>query len=142
MTAAQAEAIRRFNELRLQAHEILAQAATLGLPPVQTAQLRAASFFCGVKLHTIHGQATADDALALQTDLQHIAQRAVDPLVEAIGREAAENFHGINLDLFAGQLFGALDGNAMHNLESAADDLNNSREDTAADHRRGLVAAE
>jgi hypothetical protein len=142
MTALQAEAIRRFNELRLQAHEILAQASTLALPPVQMAQLKAASFFCGVKLHTIHGQATADDAVAVQVDLQHIAKLAVDPLVEAIGREARSNFNGIDETLFAEQLFGAIDGNALHCLEEAAEDLKSSRDDTMADHRRSLVAAE
>lgn len=48
----------------------------------------------------------------------------VDPLILAIGKYVKANSScGVDLDVFADQLRGALEGNATHECQRAADDL-------------------
>lgn len=63
------------------------------------------------------------DIRALRDDLEALI-RAVDPLVEAYGEYAAAySGHSIDQGLFRDQLLGALDGNALYEIESAAERL-------------------
>ena len=118
------EAARRalsvFAAARLDAHSLMRETAALdGLPALCRAQATAISGLAGLKLHRILGEADAADFLALRDDLEAVA-RVIDPLIAAVGAEAAAASHAILRDLFEDQVFGALDGNATFNLTEAA----------------------
>lgn len=122
--------LQRFTALRLEAERLLTEASRLpGLPAHYTAQAVAASRLCGTRLARIPLEPTGADALAVRGDIEHIAKRIVDPLIEAIGEHASENFPSVDLDHFKEQLFSALDGNATFALEQAAE---NAGEETGA----------
>ena len=87
----------------------------------KTAAERAA----GIIPHTIKGNfCSPEDLLKLREDLEVFCRRVVDPVVEAYG-EYAKYHSGQSIDqsLFKAQLFGALDGNALYELESAAEQI-------------------
>lgn len=131
-------ALARFTELRLQAHALLCEAALIeGIPGHYREQARSAANLSGLELHRVVGEATMADAENYIAELEVIARRVADPLIEAIGREAQSDFHGIDLSLFQNQLLSALQGNATYEIENAA-----SERPDVADLRRGLQAAE
>lgn len=121
MSATSAAAVIQFTALRVQAEALLRKAAALeGLPALLKAQATAAAGLAGTRLHQVHGQAGTDDARAIVGDLEALCT-IVDPLISQIGRTAASEFHGIDRDLFKDQLLGALQGNATHTIERAAE---------------------
>lgn len=75
--------------------------------------------------------ADENDASSLIDDLDAIVH-IIDPIILAIGEYASEHFRGIDLSLFTHQLRDALDGNATHELTSAADAAVQERMDEAA----------
>jgi hypothetical protein len=114
-------AIAKFTHLRVQANILLLEAARVErLPDLLRAQALASAGIAGHRFHRVYGEATADDAGALIDDLKAV-WAMVDPLVEAVGQEAAGAFSGVDTALFHDQLRGALEGNATHAIESAAD---------------------
>ena len=84
--------------------------------------------------------ADAADFLALRDDVEAIA-RKVDPLIAAIGAEAADASHAIQDELFEGQLSGALDGNATHNLGEAAAQVREDRFESRVGRQRAFGQA-
>jgi len=136
-----AATLARFTAARLEAHRIMRDAGRLeGLPALCRAQAEAIAGLSGLKLHRIIGEADEADFLALRDDLEAIAAK-VDPLVAAIGSEAASASHAIEAGLFEAQLSGALDGNAAFNLGEAAALLREGRFDARADRRRAFEQA-
>ena len=119
----QSAAFCRFDELRMQIQKLALEAAALpGIPKHWTAQMRAVASLAALRLTRIAGDADSADALSLRDDLEAI-WRAFDPFISAIGKEAADNFNGIDQELFDRPLEGALDGNATHALEQSAEKL-------------------
>jgi len=132
--------LARFHDLRVQASALLLEASRLpALPVLYVAQAEAAAGIAGIKLHRVHGQAGAEDALALRDDVE-VLIRKVDPLIAAVGAEAVENF-SLDPDLFAGRIENALD-DATAALSEAAADSRDSQEDTEAEHAREFERAE
>lgn len=124
-------AIDRFVRARLECNRIMKDAARIeGLPEVFAAQGETIAALAGLKLYRIYGQPGAADFLALRDDLEEVA-RKVDPLIEAIGREAKGADQKIDLDHFQGQLTAALDGNATSVLDDAAERVEADRRDAA-----------
>lgn len=117
-----AAAIAHFTHLRCAAEAILRRAANIsGLPDLHRQQGLAAAKLAGMRLHRIQGEAGADDFAALSDDLTTLWE-AVDPLIDAVGAEAAAGSAEIDRDLFRDQLRGALEGNATYALQRAAED--------------------
>jgi len=87
--------------------------------PVQHALNAAIARLAGFRPTRIVGEPDMDDAHGLIDDLDIICG-IVDPIIAAIGDYAAENFYGVDRELFRDQLRGALDGNATFDIESAA----------------------
>ena len=133
--------LARFAAARLEAHRIMLEAGKLeGLPALCRAQADAIAGLTGLKLHRIIGEADEADFLALRDDVEAIA-RKVDPLIGAIGAEAAGASHAIEAELFEGQLSGALDGNATHNLGEAAARLREDRFESRSRRQRAFGQA-
>lgn len=134
--ASTAGTLATFTNLRLQAHAVLVEASQLpGLSRLQRAQAEAAAGLAGVKLHRIHGQATADDAHALIADLEAIA-RHVDRLIAEIGSIAAEEFNAaVDEKNFADVLANALSDNATAHLSMIADRTAEDQAEAAHDAR-------
>ena len=131
-----------FEAARLTAKGFMDMAAKLpGLPDHYRAQAQAIATLCGFKLYHLVGEPTGEDALGYRDDIEALTQRVFDPMLEAIGVECASNFHRVDLELFQGQCFAAVEGNATGNLTTIADDLDNSRGETEADLRRGMREA-
>src|SRR5688500_14748273 len=127
--------LARFMAARLEAHRIMLEAGKLeGLPSLCRAQADAVAGLAGLKPHRIGGEADAADFFALRDDVEAIASK-VDPLIAAIGSEAAGASHAIEASLFEGQLSGALDGNATFNLGEAAAQLREDRLDARSGPR-------
>lgn len=134
-------ALARFVAARLEAHRIMQAAGRLeGLPALCRAQADAVAGLAGLKLHRIIGEADEADFLALRDDVEAIAAK-VDPLIAAIGSEAAGASHAIEAALFEAQLSGALDGNATFNLGEAAALVREDRLDSRADRCRAFGQA-
>ena len=57
----------------------------------------------------------------------------VDRVVEAYGAYAHAHFGGIDMSLFMDQLLGALDGNALYDLTSAGEAVNEDRREFEAE---------
>jgi hypothetical protein len=128
--------LARFAALRCDAEKLLRQAAGLPqLPDHYRAQALAAANLAGLRLHRGFGAPTAEDARAIRDDLEDVAVRVVDPLVAAMGAEADDLIGGIDRSLFDDQLFSAIDGNALHALDCAADRLDEERREQEADPR-------
>lgn len=114
-----------FTTLRLRAAKLLdaaAQLATLnGLSDIEIRQVQAAAGLAGVTFHkiSIHG-ADPTDYQSVEDDLRHIA-RKVEPLIEAIGGQAADNsVHGLERAEFKDVVTNGLE-NAISDLRHAAD---------------------
>ena len=135
-------ALLRFNELRHEAAKLMQEAALLSVPDHYRAQARSAANLCNTALHRVYGEGDATDARQLADDLEHFAKAVADPVVEAIGRHADGNFHGITLDLFQDRLLDDIDGNATYVLHKAADEIEESCADTNAEMRREFLRAE
>lgn len=134
----------RFNDLRTRAQSLLSQAAELHhIPDHWKAQSRAASNLAGMQLHNVVGEPVALDAKYFRNDIEDIAEQVVNPLIEAIGIEARSSICGsIDLAQFQNTLSDSIDGNATHELSEAANRIDEARDETRADHRRKLQAAE
>lgn len=141
--AARTAALLKFVHLRLHAAELMAEAAKLpGIPALYRQQALSAAYLCGTNMHTVRGQASELDATQLARELLDLSRRCVDPLVAAIGDEAAENFHNVDPALFKDQLLGAVEGNATEVIEAAGRDLTESWLETVAEKRREFQRAE
>lgn len=126
-------ALHRFATLRLQAMDLMKQAAAIdGIPAHFQAQADTISGLCAIKLATITGEPDAEDFLALRDDLEAIAGK-VDPLLLAVGKHAKANSSVVDLDLFKDVARSAIDGNACYELTAASE---------RADEENHLVAAE
>ena len=132
----------RFNDLRREAAKLMQEAALQPVPDHWRAQARAAATLCNTRLHRIVGEADAIDARQIADDGEHIAKHIADPLWEAIGRHAADNFHGVDIKLFQGQMFSAIDGNALYVLHKVADEIVESHRDDAAEMQRDFQRTE
>ena len=141
-TLATKAGLDRFNDLRHEAAKLMQEAALQPVPDHWRAQARAAATLCNTRLHRVVGEADAIDARQIADDIEHIAKHVVDPLWEAIGRHAADNFHGVDIKLFQGQMFSAIDGNALYVLHKVADEIVEIRRDDAAEMRREFLRAE
>lgn len=108
--------------------------------PVRKACLEAAVKLAALMPTRIVGEPDMADANALIDDLDAICA-IVDPVIAAIGEYAESNFGRLDRSLFADQLRGALEGNAMFEIEQAARRLVGQRAagaaETAAEFRRG-----
>lgn len=141
MMTDEADSLVTFARLRDDAAALLRRAAALpDLPAHYRAQAIAAAKLASLVLHRGYGEPTPDDALALRDDLDTLARCIVDPLIAVIGAEANSLIGGIDESLFADQLLGALEGNALYVLDRAADTLKEAEREFAAD-RRGWAKA-
>lgn len=139
--AQQAIDLIRFTELRLKACALMQEAAKLHhIPQHYQAQAFAAAYLCGDRLHRVIGEPTQGDAEAIRSDLETMARRALDPLIESIGREAAVNFHDVNRRAFKDVVSDALEGIASE-LSEAGRELAASRDETIAENRREFLRA-
>ncbi len=131
-----AAALARFTLMRLNAAKIMEDAAKMaGLPDHLRAQAQAAANLLQLRLHQIYLVPGPADANEVRKDLETIAARVVDPLVEAIGEHAKENLPNIKIELFQKLLFGALDGEGLFNLDESADRIREERREIEADPR-------
>mgnify|MGYP001598898460 CR=1 FL=1 len=79
----------------------------------------------------IFGEADEHDAKNLTYNLCEIWE-IIDPMLEAIGDYAGENFNGIDRSLFKNVLRDALVGNATYEIESAGERIVEARREDAA----------
>lgn len=106
--------------------------------PLELACKTAAQKLLALRFSTIRGEADKTDADNLIQDCEALWQ-IVDPVVEAIGHYAMENFgitekqmKGLHVD----QLRGALEGNLTHIIEAAAEErAREQHEDCGSDDR-------
>lgn len=124
-------AVERFNNLRLQAHALLKEAAALPVPDHYSAQASAAAGLAGIKLAKLSTHPEPEDFLAVRDDVEAIA-RIVDRLLLYIGRHAKENSSDISLADFTNVLRGATEGYATYQCERAARALHEEREEEMA----------
>lgn len=89
-----------------------------------THRLHELGAFCnGIIPNTLPLEPSPDDFRALADDLRLLAAK-VDAVVEAYGEHFDANTPGyVAMSLFKNQLSGALDGNALYEIENAADVL-------------------
>ena len=126
----------KFDDLRIAGHLLLGEAALQpNVHDVRRAFVRAAVALSGLDPTVVRGLADADDLRAMMKDLELVA-KVIDPVIEAIGRQAKEHAQ-IDLDLFREQLARALEGCALFELESAAEDYE-ADEREAAYERMGV----
>jgi hypothetical protein len=108
--------------------------------PVRKACLEAAVKLAALMPTRIVREPDMADANALIDDLDAICA-IVDPVIAAIGQYAESNLGRLDRSLFADQLRGALEGNAMFEIEQAARRLVGQRAagaaEAAAEFRRG-----
>lgn len=117
-----AVSLARFTTMRLQAMSLLQAAAKLpGLPEHLRVQAAAAAMLAGIRLHQIYRPVSSEDAHEIRKELSVIAGHIVDPLIEAIARDAAAHLPGIDQGLFRGQLALALQNAAALNLHKIAE---------------------
>lgn len=118
---------KQFDDLLHQAAQLLAQAEQVailgGLSDIEKQQAHAANQIAGVDFYGIKQPAWPADFERLNVDLRYIAT-VVDPLILAIGKEAKANSNAItDADVsghFKDVIWNAIDGNALHCLEQAA----------------------
>lgn len=142
MTPTQA-AINEYNELRETAALLLHRAAKVrGLPSIYAAHAKAAAELADVEMHQVWVSPDGDDFRSSDDNVREIC-RAVDPLLEMIGAEAAANsIYKIDQSVFKNVLFNAVDGMALYELSEAADRMDeerSEREDDIADHQIHLA---
>ena len=122
---------KQFDDLMATAVTALNQAVALaGVHSLKGQQALALANLAKIKMHEVRGDADGDDFRAMHGNMTDMA-RAIDPLIEMIGEEAADNATRIfDRDVFEDVLFNAIDGNALYELRNAAD---NADEDAAMD---------
>lgn len=136
---------RQFNELLLQASQLLQKAdqvaALGGLSDIEIQQARAAGKIAGVNLYSLPLCPDPVDFRRLDDDLRHIA-RSVDPLIEAIGADAKHSSNEIDdatfKECFEDVIERGIDG-ALHVLDDcgeAARQTLDDRADAIGDHKR------
>jgi hypothetical protein len=100
------------------------------LPPpsnLQVAHTQLIARLLSLRVPRIVGEADGPDVRALSDLVVEVAD-AVDVYLEAIGREAGSHSpSGIDRSLFRKVLFGALEGNALHELHRIADEIDESQ---------------
>lgn len=139
--AQQAVDLALFTKFRDDAYKLMLEASKLHhLPEHYRAQAFAAAYLCGDRLHRVIGEPTQGDAEAIRSDLETMARRALDPLIESIGREAAVNFHDVNRRAFKDVVSDALE-NIAAELSEAGRELAASRDETIAENRREFLRA-
>jgi hypothetical protein len=126
LQAYRAELVNAFSAAG-RAHKIACDA---GLGRHYIAQAWAVCCLAGMRLHRVVGSADADDVRHVRDDLQALWS-AIDPLIEAIGLNAAREFNGVDKSLFRRQLEQALDGNATGNLDAIAELMMAEQRDAA-----------
>lgn len=112
-----------------------------------TSPLNAVVQKAGAKLASLHmtrfgNYPDLEDAEAIIDDLTQIA-KIVDDMVFEVGAYAAEHFGMSKRDLeygFKDKLFGALDGEGLYLIKSAAEDLLEAYAEDAAEFRGSLRA--
>lgn len=121
----------QFDDLMATAVTALNQAVALaGIHSLRGQHALACVNLAKIKMHNIGSYAEGDDFRALHGNMTDMA-RAIDPLIEMIGEEAADNATRIfDREVFKETLFNAIDGNALYELKNAAD---NADEDAAED---------
>jgi hypothetical protein len=130
-----AAALAAYTALRLDAAKLMSEASRLpGLPRLYRAQADAIARLCTLKLFRVHLAPDGEDARAIRDDIETLAT-IVDALFEAIGTEAAANFHGIDEDAFRSKVAVALD-EAVNELNEAAERLEADLREVACDGRR------
>jgi hypothetical protein len=119
-----AAALQDYRRLMFRLHDLARAAERIpALPDHYRALAAAITKLSGLRPHIVGGgYAEPDDAKAIAKDLEAI-WFSVDPLILAIGQELKSNFDGVDLREFTEQLRGALEGNATHECESAAERL-------------------
>ena len=121
--------------LRLDAAKLMSEASRLpGLPRLYRAQADAIARLCTLKLFRVHLSPDGQDARAMRDDIETLAM-IFDALFDAVGTEAAANFHGIDEDAFRGKVVMALD-EAVNELTESAERLDADLRQTACDGRR------
>lgn len=121
----------QFDDMMATAVTALNQAVALaGIHSLSGQHALACANLAKIKMHAIGSYAEGDDFRALHGNMTDMA-RAIDPLIEMIGEEAADNATRIfDREVFKETLFNAIDGNALYELKNAAD---NADEDAAED---------
>ncbi len=122
---------QQFTNCMNDAIERLERAVALaGIHSLRGQHALACATLAKIKMHNIGSYAEGDDFRALHGNMTDMA-RAIDPLIEMIGEEAADNATRIfDREVFKETLFNAIDGNALYELKNAAD---NADEDAAED---------
>ena len=134
----------QFDDLMATAVTALNQAVALaGIHSLSGQHALACANLAKIKMHAIGSYAEGDDFRALHGNMTDVA-RAIDPLIEMIGEEAADNATRIfDRDVFEETLFNAIDGNALYELTNAADnadeDAADDEENDRADHHYKLM---
>jgi hypothetical protein len=109
-----------------------ATAAEAPAHPIGVARNLAVAKLAALTIPRIVGEADGPDLRAL-TDFLEAVWGAVDPLIEAVGREAQANATvKIGRDLYQHQLRGALEGSLTFEINRAADVLDEEQRDGAA----------
>ena len=80
--------------------------------------------------------------IAIVADDLRVLARTVDALVEAYGDYVDANTSGIDRSLFKDVLFGAIDGNALYEIEQASRQLADDAAERAYYARHNATAAE
>jgi hypothetical protein len=138
-------AFARFNELCCAAHRLLSEASQLaiqsGLAEVHQRKAEAASALAGATFYSAPPCADAVDFQRLRDDLELIRDK-IDPLIAAIGDDAYSSAHCARRsefdDCFKNVIGIAIDGNALHLLDRAAEDAAEAAHEPDPDHQRDL----
>ena len=134
---------QQFDDLMASASVILNQAVALaGIHSLRGQHALACANLAKIKMHCIGSYADGDDFRALHGNMTDMT-RAIDPLIEMIGEEAADNATRIfDQEVFKETLFNAIDGNALYELRNAAEnadeDAAENDENDRADHHYKL----
>ncbi len=99
--------------------------------PLDLVVADAARKLLNLRMTNIFGEADEHDAKNLTYNLCEIWE-IIDPMLEAIGDYAGENFNGIDRSLFKNVLRDALVGNATYEIESAGERIVEARREDAA----------
>lgn len=97
-----------------------------------------ATFCQGIIPTRVASFPSASDGIELANDLRLLTDR-VDRVIAAYGDYAQSTLGSVDLDLFKDQLLGTLDGNALYEIEQAAQEHELFEDDDAADHRFALA---
>lgn len=116
-------AINQFADLMAQIVSLANLAAKYPVPSHWRAKATCLEKLAALKLHRVVGQPDCADAQRYMEDVRDVAA-IIDPFILAIGDEAASTVSGkIDISLFEHQLRGALEGNAIYDLELAGERL-------------------